>query len=156
MGLILIVDDDESFATALGRVIKELGHGFVWASDGQDGLAKFHDGDFDVVIADLKMPRMNGVEFIREIKRADKNAVVMVITGYADMGSAVETLTLGAYDYIEKPAELDKFRAALERGLEKRRLVSQLNFTKGMVWMVLISIPIWLVLGIILSYLWNK
>jgi DNA-binding NtrC family response regulator len=153
MGTILIVDDDESFATALGRIIAELGHTSIWAVDGQDGLAKFHDGDFDVVIADLKMPNMDGVEFIEEVKKIDREAVVMVITGYADMDTAIKTLTQGAYDYIEKPVEVEKFRAALERGIEKKKLRSQLNFSSGMLWMLLLSIPIWLTLGIILTLL---
>lgn len=156
MGTVLIVDDDESFATALGRIIKELGHTSEWAGDGQEGLLKFQDNDYDVVIADLKMPRMNGVEFIREVKRINKDVVVMVITGYADLNSAVETLSLGAYDYIEKPAEIEKFRAALERGMERRRLVGQLNFSRGLIWMIVISIPLWMILGIILSYFWRK
>jgi two-component system nitrogen regulation response regulator NtrX len=156
MGSILIVDDDESFATALGRIINELGHRSVWAVDGQEGLTTFADGDFDVVIADLKMPRMNGVEFIREIKRLDKNSVIMVITGYADMQSAVETLTLGAYDYIEKPVEIEKLQAALERGLEKKRLLSQLNFAQGMVWTVVISIPLWMILGMTIFHFWRR
>jgi DNA-binding response OmpR family regulator len=81
MASVLVVDDDESFATALGRIIKELGHTSTWAVDGQDGLMKFQDGDYDLVIADLKMPRMSGVEFIRELKRINKDVVVMVITG---------------------------------------------------------------------------
>ena len=152
MASILIVDDDESFATALGRIVKELGHTSERAVDGQDGLAKFNEGDYDVVIADLKMPRMTGVEFIRELKRINKEVVVMVITGYSDLTSAVETLTLGAYDYIEKPVSVERFRAALERGLEKRQLVAQLNFSKGMIWMIVLSIPLWMILGIVLSY----
>ena len=156
MASVLVVDDDESFATALGRIIKELGHTSTWAVDGQDGLMKFQDGDYDLVIADLKMPRMSGVEFVRELKRINKDVVVMVITGYSDLASAVETLTLGAYDYIEKPVSIEKFGAALERGLEKRQLVAQLNFSKGMIWMIVISIPLWMILGIILSYFWKR
>ena len=156
MASVLVVDDDESFATALGRIIKELGHTSTWATDGQDGLMKFHDGDFDLVIADLKMPHMSGIEFIRELKRINKEVVVLVITGYSDLASAVETLTLGAYDYIEKPVSVEKFRAVLERGLEKRRLVAQLSFSRGMIWMIVISIPLWMILGIILSYLWTR
>jgi len=156
MASVLVVDDDESFATALGRIIKELGHSPTRAVDGQDGLIKFQDGDYDLVIADLKMPRMGGVEFIRELKRINKDVVVMVITGYSDLTSAVETLTLGAYDYIEKPVSIEKFRAALDRGFEKRRLVAQLNFSKGMIWMIAISIPLWMILGIILSYFWKR
>jgi len=155
MASVLIVDDDESFGTALGRIVKELGHSSTWAVDGQDGLAKYQEGDFDLVLADLKMPRMNGVEFIRALKRINRDVVVMVITGYADLNSAVETLSLGAYDYIEKPVEVEKFRAALERGLERRRLAGQLDFSRGMIWMVLISIPLWMILGIIISYVWK-
>jgi DNA-binding NtrC family response regulator len=156
MPSVLIVDDDESFAAALGRIIKELGHSFAWAVDGQDGLMKVQDGDFDLVIADLKMPRMTGVEFIRELKRIDRDAVVMVITGYSDLNSAVETIGLGAYDYLEKPVSVEKLRAALERGFEKRRLVSQLSFSRGMIWMIAISIPLWLILGIVLAGLWKR
>jgi len=156
VGSILIVDDDDSFATALGRIVSELGHSSVRAVDGQDGLEKFHEGDFDVVVVDLKMPRMTGMEFIREVKRIDRNAVVMVITGYADMTSAVETLTLGAYDYVEKPVGIEKFRACLERGLEKKRLVSQLNFMQGVIWMVVLSIPLWMVVGVVIFYFWKR
>ena len=156
MASVLIVDDDESFATALGRIVKELGHVSERAVDGQDGLAKFNEGDYDLVIADLKMPRMTGVEFIRELKRINKDVVVMVVTGYSDLTSAVETLTLGAYDYIEKPVSVERFRAALERGLEKRQLVAQLNFSKGMIWMIVLSIPLWMILGIVLSYLLKR
>ena len=156
MASVLVVDDDESFATALGRIIKELGHTSERAVDGRDGLMKYQDGDFDLVIADLKMPLMGGVEFIRELKRINGDVVVMVITGYSDLASAVETLSLGAYDYIEKPASIEKFRAALDRGLEKRRLVAQLNFSKGMIWMIVISIPLWMILGVILAYFWKR
>ena len=148
--------NDDSFSAALGRIVTELGHTSTRAADGREGLVALHDGDFDVVIADLKMPRMNGVEFIREAKRIDRNAVILVVTGYADMKSAVETLTLGAYDYIEKPVSVEKFQTSLERGLEKRRLVSQVNFAKGLVWMVVLSIPLWMVLGIVLYYLWKS
>lgn len=156
MGSVLIVDDDDSFATAAGRIVQELGHTSQRAVDGQDGLAKFHDGDFDVVIADLKMPRMGGIEFIREVKKIDRDAVVMVITGFADLSTAVETMSLGAYDYVEKPVEVEKFRAALERGMEKKHLLSKLRFAKGAIWTISVSIPFWLILGIILAYLWKR
>lgn len=156
MGSVLIVDDDDSFATAVGRILKEFGHASQRAVDGQEGLAKFHEGAFDVVIADLKMPRMGGIEFIREVKKIDRDAVIMVVTGYADLSSAVETITLGAYDYVEKPVEVEKFRAALDRGFEKRRLLSKLRFAKGAIWTISISIPLWLILGIIIAYLWKR
>jgi DNA-binding NtrC family response regulator len=156
MGSVLIVDDDDSFATALARIVEHLGHTSERAVDGQDGLLKLHDGDFDVVIADLKMPRMNGVEFIRESRRIDKDVAVMVITGYADLNSAVETLNLGAYDYLEKPVTIERLQAALDRGMERRRLATQLNFSKGLIWLIVISVPLWIVLGFVLAYVWKK
>lgn len=156
MGHILIVDDDDSFAESMSRIISELGHSSVRAADGSEGLVRFNDGEFDLIVADLKMPRMNGVEFIREVKRIDRNAVILVITGYADMQSTVESLTLGAYDYIEKPVGIEKFRACLERGLENKRLVSQLNFTQGLIWLVALSIPLWMVMGIVLYSFWKN
>ena len=74
----------------------------------------------------------------------------------ADLSTAVETINLGAYDYVEKPVEVEKFRAALERGIEKKQLLSKLRFAKGAIWTIAVSIPLWLVLGIVLAYLWKK
>ena len=153
MAHVLIVDDDESFSAALGRLVRGAGHGFDLAADGQDGLAKFSGGDYDLVIADLKMPRMSGVEFIRDLKRVDRDAVVLVITGYADLATAVEAMSLGASDYLEKPVAVEKFRAALERGLEQRQAVTQLDFAKGAVWTAVLATPLWLLLGILFSSL---
>lgn len=156
MGSVLIVDDDDSFASALKRIVEELGHTCERAGDGQEGLVKFHGWDFDVVIVDLKMPRMNGAEFIREARRIDKNVAVMVITGFADLNSAVETLNLGAYDYLEKPVAVERLEAALDRGMERRRLATRLKFSKSLIWMLVISFPLWIAIGFILAYLWKK
>jgi DNA-binding NtrC family response regulator len=152
MARVLIVDDDEAFSAAVGRLVRASGHDFESASDGKEGLERARRGEFDVVIADLKMPRMNGIEFIRDLRRVNHGAVVMVITGYADLATAVEAMALGASDYLEKPVAVERFRAALERGLEKRQAVMQLDFAKGAVWMVVLATPLWLLLGILVSW----
>ena len=149
MARVLIVDDDESFSAALGRLVRGSGHDCELAADGQDGLAKYTRGDYDLVIADLKMPRMSGVEFIRDLKRVDRDAVVIVITGYADLATAIDAMALGASDYLEKPVAVEKFRESLERGLEQRQAAAQLYFTKGAVWMAVLATSLWLLLGIV-------
>lgn len=156
MARVLIVDDDESFAAALARIVRAAGHEAECAADGQAGLAKHHAGDFDLVITDLKMPRMNGIDFIRALKRSHGNVVVMVVTGYADLATAVDAMALGASDYLEKPVAVEKFRVALERALEQRQAATQLDFAKGAVWMVVLATPLWLLLGIVISALAHR
>ena len=153
MARVLIVDDDESFSAALLRLVSGSGHGCELAADGQAGLEKYRGGEFDLVIADLKMPRMSGLELIRALKRIDRHAVVTVVTGYADLATAVEAMALGASDYLEKPVAVEKFRAALERGLEQRQALTQLDFAKGAVWTVVLATPLWLLLAILFSAL---
>lgn len=151
MARVLIVDDDESFSTALARIVKGSGHGCELAVDGQEGLERYRDGDFDLVFVDLKMPRMNGLDFIRRLKGMDRHVVVLVITGYADLPTAVEAMTLGASDYLEKPVPVEKLRAALERGVEQRQSATQLDFAKGAVWTVVLATPLWLLMAIALA-----
>ena len=153
---ILVVDDEEMKRRSLAEDLTSWGHEVTACADGLEAATQLARALFDVVIADLKMPRMGGIEFIREVKKIDRDAVVMVITGFADLSTAVETINLGAYDYVEKPVEVEKFRAALERGLEKKHLLSKLRFAKGAIWTISISIPLWLILGIILAYFWKK
>lgn len=155
MSRILVVDDDDSFSLAFCKIIQSLGHTVERAVDGEDGLAKFRQGVFDVIITDLKMPKMDGIEFLKQVKKQKKEAIVLVITAYADMETAIEALKAGAYDYISKPIELDQFKIVLDRGLEKQRLLEQLNFSKGWLWTIIISIPLWLILGIILALVWK-
>ena len=156
---VLIVDDSRVLRRVVARALTLSGvelSSIHEAGNGVEAPELLAAHPIDLVVADINMPQMTGVEFIRELKRINKDVVVMVITGYSDLASAVETLTLGAYDYIEKPVSIEKFGAALERGLEKRQLVAQLNFSKGMIWMIVISIPLWMILGIILSYFWKR
>lgn len=148
---ILIVDDDKEFAEGLAEHVGELGYLANVAHDGREGLDKFRAGDFHLVLTDLQMPGMDGMELLHEIKKVDNRSIVVVITGFGTIESAVQAIKNGAYDYITKPVKLDELNIVVNRALEKRGLVKQLDFFRGLTLAVLISIPLWLILGIILA-----
>lgn len=148
---ILIVDDDKEFAEGLAEHMRAFGYLANVAYEGREGLDKFRAGDFHVVLTDLQMPIMDGMELLHEIKKLDNRSVVVVITGFGTIESAVQAIKNGAYDYITKPVKLEELDIVVDRALEKRGLVKQLDFFRGLTLAVLISIPLWLILGIILA-----
>ena len=155
MSRILFVDDDVSMQAAVSKVILSLGHEIDVASDGIEGLSKFEENDYDIVVTDIRMPKLDGKDFLKKVKNLDKNAVIVVLTAYGSVTSAVELLKLGAYDYLEKPINFEELEMALNRALEKKQIESQLNFFKGVLLTIIISIPLWLILGIILALVWK-
>ena len=148
---ILIIDDDKEFAQSLAEHMTESGYSISVAHDGREGLDKFRKGDFHVVLTDLQMPVMDGMELLHEIKRQDNRSVVVVITGFGTIEAAVRATKEGAYDFIAKPIKFDQLDVVVARALEKRGLVKQLDFFRGLTLAVLVSIPLWLILGIILA-----
>ena len=155
MSRILFVDDDVSMQAAVSKVILSLGHEIDVASDGIEGLSKFEENNYDIVVTDIRMPKLDGKDFLKKVKNLDKNAVIVVLTAYGSVTSAVELLKLGAYDYLEKPINFEELEMALNRALEKKQIESQLNFFKGVLLTIIISIPLWLILGIILALVWK-
>jgi DNA-binding NtrC family response regulator len=148
---ILIVDDDPEFADSLAEHMSGLGHSVKVAYDGQEGLDRFRAGAFHVVLTDLQMPGIDGMALLHEIKGLDNRCVVVLITGFGTVESAVKAIREGAYDFITKPVKLDEVDVVVNRALEKRHLVKQLDFFRGLTLAVIISVPLWLVLGIILA-----
>jgi DNA-binding NtrC family response regulator len=148
---ILIVDDDPEFADSLAEHMSGLGYSVKVAYDGHDGLHSFRAGAFHMALTDLQMPGMDGMALLREIKRLDNRCVVVLITGFGTIESAVQAVKEGAYDFITKPVKLDEVEVVVNRALEKRHLVKQLDFFRGLTLAVIISVPLWLVLGIILA-----
>ena len=151
MDNILIVDDDQAVREVLSDVVKNMGKHSITASDGREGLKRFQEHPVDLVITDLKMPEMDGTVLLKEIKRVDKDAVVIVLTGYPSIDTAVETIKEGAYDYLTKPLRVAEIEVVIERALERKTLAKSLAFFKGANWALIISVPIWLILGIILA-----
>jgi len=148
---ILVVDDDKEFAESLAEHLADLGYTPRVAYDGREGLAKFREGAFQAILTDLQMPVMDGMALLHEIKKLDSQAVVVVITGFGTIETAVQAIKKGAYDFITKPVKFDELDIVVARAMEKRGLVKQLDFFRGLTLAVLISIPLWLVLGIILA-----
>ena len=154
---ILILDDEPMVVESIRDLIElETDYAVLPSTSPAEALEIIERTHPHAIVTDFLMPGMNGIDFLIEAKKRVEDATLILITGYADMQSAVESLTLGAYDYIEKPVGIEKFRACLERGLENKRLVSQLNFAQGLIWLVVLSIPLWMVLGIVMYYFWKN
>lgn len=125
----LIVDDDAQVRHVLARVIQTHGLSAVEASSGVDALAVLErEGDIPVCISDIYMPEMDGVTFLREALRRYPDMAVIMLTGVAEVNTAVECLKLGALDYISKPVMVEEVRARLDKALEKRDLILQNRF----------------------------
>ncbi|MCK4421204.1 sigma-54-dependent Fis family transcriptional regulator [candidate division WOR-3 bacterium] len=119
---ILVVDDEEAMRDALYEMLHRKGHNVTVARDGYRGLKLLDSKDFDIVILDLKMPGISGMEVLSEIKNKNPETIVIVITGYATVESAVNAMKLGAYDFIPKPFTPPELNAIIKRAEEKRKL----------------------------------
>ena len=125
----LIVDDDAQVRHVLARVIATHGLSPIEASSGAEALAALErEGEVPVCISDIYMPEMDGVTFLREALLRYPDMAVIMLTGVAEVNTAVECLKLGALDYISKPVMIDEVRARLDKALDKRRLVLENRF----------------------------
>jgi FixJ family two-component response regulator len=120
---ILIIDDEEVILDSCASILHAEKYEVAAAPDGTRGLEQAREFRPDVTVVDLKMPGLSGHDVIERLRALDPDAVVVVITGYATVSSAVESMRRGAYDFLPKPFTPDEFRLILRRALEKRRLV---------------------------------
>ncbi len=130
MSRILVVDDEESMRQLLEIALGKVGHRVTTAASGNRALKLIETDSFDLVISDIKMPDMSGVEVLRYIKQAEPSVPVIMITAYASAETAVEALRLGAYDYLTKPFKMDELKSNVENALEKRRLKEEVVHLK--------------------------
>jgi DNA-binding NtrC family response regulator len=116
---ILIIDDEKKIRKSLSSFLDKLGHTVFTAENGKEGLHKFHSVEFDLVITDILMPEMNGLEVLRRIKKVMRStAGVIVVTGHGDMENAIRALKYGAYDYLLKPIDVRELAIILKRFAE--------------------------------------
>ncbi len=120
---ILVVDDEESMRDACSKILKKDGFLADTAKDGSAGLEKIEKNKPDLVLIDLKMPGISGMEVLEKIKEIDPNIIPVVITGYSTVESAVEAMKKGAYDFLPKPFTPEELRIIINRGLERRKLI---------------------------------
>jgi len=120
---ILIVDDDRQVREVLHQIFISAGYNCLLASDGREGIEVFTASRPPLVVTDLKMPGMTGMELLQQVRAVDGDAAVIVLTGAADVKTAIASLKLGAHDFIMKPVNIDELLIATERALERRQLL---------------------------------
>jgi len=122
---ILIVDDEAGMQRLLSRVLTREGYQATPVGSAREALELISQDSFDLMITDIQMPEMNGLELLREVKEFDPSLTILVMTAYGTVESAVEALRNGAYDYLTKPFETDEIRLAVAKALEHKRLVAE-------------------------------
>jgi len=125
MAYILIVDDEEKIRKILRIMITLKGHKVDEAANGEEALKKIKENAYDLVIADIRMSKMDGITLLQEINALEYPVPVVFITAYATVDSAVEAMRMGAVDYIAKPFDEDRIMLTIERSLGISRLMSE-------------------------------
>ena len=148
---ILVVEDDRAVAENLVEYLSGLGYSATAAYGGVEGLRRFGEGDYQLVITDLKMPELDGMDLLQAVRKLDNRVIVIVISGYGTIESAVKAIKNGAYDFIPKPFKPEELDVIINRALERHTLFKQLGIFRGLTLALIISVPFWLALGIILT-----
>jgi len=121
------VDDEEKICNILARRLTGEGYLCVTANNGREALSHFYKDTFSLIISDIKMPEMDGVELLKKVKGMNPNMMVIMVTAYPEIDMAVEAMRLGAYDFIIKPADLDLVVLSVKKALEKKRLEEEIE-----------------------------
>jgi len=122
---ILVVDDEFSVRDSLYNWFKSEGYRVDTAENGMEALKKLQEGPWDIVLVDIKMPGMDGMELQRHIKKIDNTIILIIITAYATVDTAVEAMKEGAYDYLSKPIDPDKLSILIRNAANQRRLIAE-------------------------------
>jgi two-component system response regulator AtoC len=127
---ILLIDDEENFRHMLSVILKKRGYDVETANNGSDGLKKIDTGSYDTVLCDIRMPEMDGLEFLKEAQQAGCESTIIMMSAYGSLDTAIEAMKLGAYDYISKPFKPDEIILTLKKAEERERLRRENLFLK--------------------------
>ena len=127
---ILIIDDEKAIRKTLSEILSFEGYTIDEAGDGEEGLKKFSEKTYDLVLCDIKMPKMDGIEFLEKAKQVNGDVPVIIISGHGNIDTAVEAVKKGAFDYISKPPDLNRLLITLRNATEKQQLVSEAKVLK--------------------------
>ena len=122
---LLIVDDDIDLLSILGDIFKKENHAVSLCSDGLEAIQRCQSDFFDLVITDIMLPGASGIDILREAKRNRPETMVILITGYASLETAINAIREGAYDYITKPFKLEQIKLVVKNALEKIDLIRE-------------------------------
>ena len=120
---ILVIDDEQIVHESCNRILTEEGYEVKSAFTGQEGFKKIEEEQFDLVITDLKMPGISGMEALKKIKQDNPNIGIIMVTGYSTAETAVEAMKLGAFDYLPKPFTPDELISVINKAVEKKRVL---------------------------------
>lgn len=127
MASILIVDDDHSILIFLSEILKRIGHDITLASDGSEAIEIMKTQAFDLIVSDLHMKSVDGIELLRSAKKSDPSQEVLILTAHGSIHSAVKAMKLGAFEYLTKPINIEEFRLKVKQALEHRELKRQIK-----------------------------
>lgn len=130
MATILIIDDEKSIRKTLTEILSYEGYKIDEAADGEEGLKKFKEKTYDLVLCDIKMPKLDGIEFLEKAKQINADVPIIVISGHGNIETAVEAVKKGAYDYISKPPDLNRMLITLRNAMDKTSLVAETKVLK--------------------------
>src|SRR5574344_1142153 len=127
---VLIIDDERSIRNTLKEILEFEGHEISLAADGKEGLDAASVTNFDVIFCDIKMPGMDGIEVLDKLIESGNDASVVMITGHGSVDTAVECIKKGAFDFIQKPLDLNRILITLKNATEKTTLVKETKILK--------------------------
>ncbi|WP_026713335.1 sigma-54-dependent transcriptional regulator [Flavobacterium daejeonense] len=132
MSKILLIEDEAAIRRVLSKILSEENDSYQVeeAEDGVSGLEKIKNNDYDLVICDIKMPKMDGVELLEEVKKIKVEIPIVMISGHGDMETAIQAMRLGAFDYISKPPDLNRLLNTVRNALDRKQLVVENKILK--------------------------
>ena len=130
MASILIIDDEKSIRKTLTEILSFEGYKIDEAADGEEGLKRFSEKNYDLVLCDIKMPKLDGIEFLERAKMVHPDVPIIMISGHGNIETAVEAVKKGAFDYISKPPDLNRLLITLRNAIDKQELVTQTKVLK--------------------------
>jgi len=125
MASILIIDDEKSIRKTLSEILSYEGYKVEEAADGAEGFKLFKDKQYDAVLCDIKMPKMDGLEFLEKAREINTDVPIIMVSGHGNIDTAVEAVKKGAYDYISKPPDLNRLLITLRNAMDKTNLVTE-------------------------------
>ncbi|MCK5534357.1 sigma-54-dependent Fis family transcriptional regulator [bacterium] len=130
MKTILIVDDEPDILWTLSNVLKEKGYFPITAQNGKEGLKKLEEEQPDLAVLDIRLPDMNGIELLKQMKKKEQDLSIIMFTAYGEINSAVEAIKLGAFDYLNKPVANEELLLVIERAFKSKNLNEEVKFLR--------------------------